>query len=149
MKALSVTKCSLCGKEGFQATQSFDAVPSCEWEAVESVQQAREWGRLLAEALFPETMPKRSKRKLDYTPDLFADTESPYEKLKRENRVEDIVSRLTDMRGNGKILKGRCPFHSDRTPSFVVWPPTQRWRCFGACATGGDLIDLLKKTGDL
>lgn len=44
----------------------------------------------------------------------------------------------------GDIYKCLCPFHVERTASFVVWPKTQRWRCFGACATGGDVLDYLR-----
>ena len=35
-----------------------------------------------------------------------------------------------------------CPFHKEDTPSFSYNPSTGRWRCFGACKTGGDVIDL-------
>ncbi len=142
---LSLTHCSLCARPGWQAAQTEDAIPYCGWRAVEDARQAREWGRKLARALFPEAVRKPEPR-----PRLRrSGTESPYEKLKRENRLEDIVGHHTDMRGTGKTLKGRCPFHSERTPSFIVWPLTQTWRCFGACAQGGDLIDFLKKAGEL
>jgi hypothetical protein len=142
---LALARCSLCAKPGWQVEQGEDAIPHCGWRAVEDGQQAREWGRALARALFPRTAEKPKPR-----PRLRrSGTESPYEKLKRENRVEDVAGRLTDMRGTGKTLKGRCPFHIERTPSFIVWPASQRWRCFGACAQGGDLIDLLKKAGEL
>jgi len=65
------------------------------------------------------------------------------ERVKATFRVEDIAARLTDLRpGSRGSLKGFCPLHSERTPSFVVWPESQRWRCFGACAAGGDVWEL-------
>ncbi|MCH2500236.1 MAG: CHC2 zinc finger domain-containing protein [Dehalococcoidia bacterium] len=42
-------------------------------------------------------------------------------------------------------MKGLCPFHQERSPSFYVWPASQRWRCFGSCVEGGEVIDLLRK----
>jgi hypothetical protein len=42
-------------------------------------------------------------------------------------------------------LKGRCPLHDERTPSFYVFLDSNRWRCFGACATGGDVVNLLEQ----
>jgi len=67
---------------------------------------------------------------------------------KLRNRVEDVAARFTELRpaGTGK-LKGRCPMHQERTPSFYVFVDHQRWRCFGACAAGGDVIDLAKRLG--
>ena len=70
-----------------------------------------------------------------------------FAEIKARVAVEDVASRLTELRGTGDTRKGKCPFHDDRTPSFVVWIDSQRWRCFGACATGGDVIDLLQKAG--
>ena len=38
-------------------------------------------------------------------------------------------------------LIGRCPFHHDKTPSFVVTPSKNLWHCLGACQQGGSVID--------
>ena len=48
--------------------------------------------------------------------------------------------------GTGK-LKGLCPLHQEKTPSFYVYQDSHRWRCYGACATGGSVIDLLAAKG--
>lgn len=49
------------------------------------------------------------------------------------------------MHARGKKLWGCCPLHKERTPSFMVDVKQNRWHCFGACATGGDSIDLYMK----
>jgi hypothetical protein len=44
--------------------------------------------------------------------------------------------------------KGRCPLHQERTPSFYVYHDDSkgwRWRCFGACASGGDIVDFYRE----
>ena len=45
--------------------------------------------------------------------------------------------------GPGK-LKGCCPLHQEKSPSFYVYEDTQTWHCFGACGTGGDIVTLLQ-----
>ena len=53
--------------------------------------------------------------------------------------VEYINSRLP-LKKTGRLFKACCPFHNEKSPSFVVSPDRQIWRCFGACQKGGDLI---------
>lgn len=62
--------------------------------------------------------------------------------------VATIENHLSLIRA-GEGYRGRCPFHQERTASFFVWPKSQRWRCFGACATGGDVLDFLKRMKEL
>jgi DNA primase len=47
--------------------------------------------------------------------------------------------------GAGGDLVGSCPFHEDRTPSFVVSPVKNLWRCHGACQTGGSVVDFVMR----
>ena len=70
--------------------------------------------------------------------------------------VDDIRARLDivdvvngyvpDLKRTGSSYKARCPFHQENTPSFVVFPNTQSWRCFGGCATGGDMFSFVMRT---
>ncbi len=68
---------------------------------------------------------------------------SPFAKIKAAVPVEVLAGRFTDLRpaGPGK-LKGCCPLHQESTPSFHIWTEKGTWRCFGACAVGGDVIAL-------
>ena len=64
----------------------------------------------------------------------------------------DIVSFLSDyitLKKAGRNFKALCPFHSEKTPSFVVSPERQSWHCFGGCAEGGDAISFLQKWENL
>ena len=60
--------------------------------------------------------------------------------------VQDVAGKYTVLQpaGSGR-LKGKCPFHEERTPSFVVYLDSNRWQCFGACATGGDVVNLIQR----
>lgn len=54
--------------------------------------------------------------------------------------IVDLVGEHVQLRKAGRVYKGLCPFHEENTPSFVVYPDSGRWQCFGACATGGDVF---------
>jgi hypothetical protein len=67
-------------------------------------------------------------------------------------KAEVSLVRLVEAKGialvkhgaNGDLV-GRCPFHEDRTPSFVVSPSKNLWRCHGACQTGGSVVDFVMR----
>lgn len=69
-----------------------------------------------------------------------------------KNRL-DLVDVVQDygvqLRKSGRNYAGFCPFHPNtRTPAFYVFPESQTWRCFGACAEGGDVFSFaMKKNG--
>ncbi|MCY4639683.1 MAG: CHC2 zinc finger domain-containing protein [Chloroflexi bacterium] len=71
------------------------------------------------------------------------------EQLKRRHPIAEVVRRHgVELRGRGRRLTGRCPFHEDRTPSFCVYPETESFHCFG-CGASGDVIDFVRRTEDL
>jgi DNA primase len=74
---------------------------------------------------------------------------SSVEEIKSRLDIVDLVSETVQLRRSGKSYSGFCPFHSNtRTPSFVVFPETGTWRCFGQCAEGGDIFKfVMKKEG--
>ncbi|WP_061226858.1 CHC2 zinc finger domain-containing protein [Leptospira interrogans] len=71
------------------------------------------------------------------------------EELKRNTDLVALVrSHGVDLKPHGKNWVGRCPFHEDKTPSFVVTPSKGLWHCMGACQVGGSVIDfVMKKEG--
>ncbi|MCC6167888.1 MAG: DNA primase [Caldilineaceae bacterium] len=71
------------------------------------------------------------------------------DEIKQRIDLVDFISRYTPLKKAGATYKGLCPFHSERTPSFVVFPHTGTWHCFGACSTGGDLFGFLMRKENL
>jgi hypothetical protein len=56
-----------------------------------------------------------------------------------------VAGRFTELTGSGDKPKGRCPLHDEKSASFHVYADSQRWQCYGACASGGDVIELLQR----
>lgn len=72
------------------------------------------------------------------------------ERVKQAASIEEVVmARVPGMRQAGALYKACCPFHDERTPSFVVTPARGTWHCFGACGEGGDVIRFLEKLDGL
>ena len=68
--------------------------------------------------------------------------------IKERNRIEDVVSRVVPLKRAGSNLVGCCPFHSEKTPSFTVFPSTSSYHCFG-CHAGGDVITFIEQSEGL
>ena len=63
--------------------------------------------------------------------------------------IVEVVSQQVALQRSGRSYKANCPFHQERTPSFHVFPDRQSWRCFGACATGGDVFSFVMRAENL
>ncbi|MCQ2550570.1 MAG: DNA primase [Clostridia bacterium] len=66
------------------------------------------------------------------------------EELKSQVNIVDVVSRAVSLKRAGANFKGCCPFHNEKTPSFVVSEQKQIFTCFG-CGAKGDLIGFVQK----
>ena len=67
------------------------------------------------------------------------------EAIKRQLDLVEYIGRVTPLQKSGKSFKGLCPFHTEKTPSFYVFPERGNWRCFGSCGEGGDLFTFVQK----
>jgi DNA primase len=74
---------------------------------------------------------------------------SAVDDVKARLDIVDVVGGYVPLRKAGRYFKAPCPFHSERTPSFIVNPERQTWHCFGACATGGDVISFVARKENL
>ena len=63
--------------------------------------------------------------------------------LKSRNDIGEIIGEYVNLQQKGRNLMGLCPFHSERTPSFCVYPSNGSFYCFG-CGAGGDVITFLR-----
>lgn len=70
------------------------------------------------------------------------------EELKQRCDIESLISSYVLLKRAGRNLKGLCPFHSEKTPSFVVYPESQSFYCFG-CGAGGDAISFIMRAENL
>ncbi|MCI8331421.1 MAG: DNA primase [Clostridiales bacterium] len=66
------------------------------------------------------------------------------EEIKERCDIESVVSSYVTLKRAGSNLNGLCPFHSEKTPSFTVFPSAANFYCFG-CGTGGDVITFIMK----
>ena len=74
---------------------------------------------------------------------------SSIDDVKSRLDIVDIVGGYVGLQKSGRSFKATCPFHNEKTPSFIVNPQRQSWRCFGACAIGGDAISFVMRIENL
>lgn len=65
--------------------------------------------------------------------------------VKSKIDILDVIGQYVTLKKAGRNFKALCPFHNEKTPSFIVYPDEGRWYCFGACHTGGDVFTFLMK----
>ncbi len=74
---------------------------------------------------------------------------SAVDEIKRRIDPVAYIGRTVRLQKAGRNFRGLCPFHTEKTPSFYVFPDRGTWRCFGACGTGGDVFTFLEKKENL
>ena len=72
----------------------------------------------------------------------------PIAEIKSRLDVVDVVGQKVSLKKAGQTFKGLCPFHGEKTPSFVVFPDKGNYHCFG-CGANGDIFTFLMKTENL
>ncbi len=70
------------------------------------------------------------------------------EEIKSKIDIVEFISDFVNLKKAGQNYKGLCPFHSEKTPSFVVSPVKQIFHCFG-CGSGGDIVSFIMKQENL
>jgi DNA primase len=74
---------------------------------------------------------------------------SAVDEVKARLDIVEVVGQYVRLQKAGRSFKAVCPFHTEKTPSFIVNPDRQTWHCFGACSTGGDVISFISRKENL
>ena len=121
--------------------------------ALQRAQSALGKGEGIAQAL--EELNRQRNR--PFAPDLFpgdrrqttvtpAPSRNGFEALRQRVDLSDYAGGFTRLSQVGPDRwRGKCPLHQERTGSFYVYADPWRWRCFGACAQGGDIVALARE----
>jgi len=67
------------------------------------------------------------------------------EEIKSKIDIVEFINQHVPLKRAGRHFKALCPFHQEKTPSFIVSPERQIWYCFGVCNEGGDVFSFLMK----
>ncbi len=70
------------------------------------------------------------------------------EEIRYRCDIEDVIGSYVTLKRAGSNKHGLCPFHSEKTPSFTVFPATKSFYCFG-CGAGGDVVTFIQKMENL
>ena len=71
------------------------------------------------------------------------------EEVKAKIDIVDLIAAEVPLKRSGSTYKAPCPFHAEKTPSFIVNPERQTWHCFGACSEGGDVFSWEMKRNNI
>lgn len=71
------------------------------------------------------------------------------EQIKEKLDIVEFIRSYIQIFPAGRNFKAVCPFHKEKTPSFIISPERQTWHCFGACSEGGDIFKFLMKYENL
>ena len=76
---------------------------------------------------------------------IFKSMESVVAEIKSKVDLIELIGTYITVKKVGRHYSALCPFHNEKSPSFVISPERQMWYCFGACHEGGDVISFVMK----